>query len=135
MILIQVIAAIATSDDGILSIIHLQDLIARGCRLRHLVRADAFEPRKPQTDAPPNLAGLVDPALVRRRFGEVGRLDLPHLHGVEPHVARQRVGYVVLGALLRDGVLVEQCGKLFQVLVEDSGRGGDFLGYEKSKSH
>mmetsp|Transcript_17596 Transcript_17596/g.38103 ORF Transcript_17596/g.38103 Transcript_17596/m.38103 type:complete len:293 (-) Transcript_17596:1780-2658(-) len=106
--------------DRILRVIHVQNLIARRRFLRLLVRPDPLEPREPQPDAPPGFARLVDRSLVSRRLGEVGGLDLPDLHGVEPDVGLQRVRNVVLGALLGNDVVLERVRQFLEVFVGEA---------------
>jgi hypothetical protein len=102
--------------------VHFVDLLRRGRVLRILVVADAHEPREPERD-PLGGVGAALRGLVHRRDRQVRGLDLPHLRGLEPHVALHRVAHLVvgLGAVARGRG--ERRGVRLEILVAEAGAG------------
>ena len=106
--------------DDVLAVVHGGDLFGGGGVLRLLVVPDPDEPREPEADP---FTG-VNPAQRRPvdgRNAEVGALDLPHLHRLEP-VVRLVAGVVaVVGFGLVSQILFEEGGVGGEVLIREAG--------------
>ena len=111
----------AIVDDGVLGVVHVKNLVRGGGLLWLLVGTDALETGKSQADATSSLARLVHGSLVSRRFGQIGGLDLPNLDCIEPNVAFQSIGDVVLRALLLNFVLIEILGERLEIFIAKAG--------------
>lgn len=59
---VVICTTVATRDNGILSVIHIQDLIACSCFFWLLIRANSFESRETQPNTSSALAGLANGA-------------------------------------------------------------------------